>query len=325
VPCKAKNCDDGKVPCTANCLKKGGPHLFLWRAADGSLRACGYTDHHLGEAFDYKEVRPFMAAPGCPKCKGQGKSACSDCTKVAIYTETEPKSLGRCKVCINVRPGPGWMACPSCLGLGGLPCDTCLGAKALPDPASATKCPYCKGGNYRCVTCQETGLVDPKAPARTSNYVDWAAVWTGEVRKALSMLGEHSLGRTDRISFRSGRSLEGKVLHKWPAGLVLGIPAEANGDIKVLAVLNRHVFRVEPAKGSPAAPVTEPSPTPADSKPAPPAAAPDTVVLKDGTSVIGKVVGKSETLVVVQTPDGKFVKIEADKVAEIRTPPKLPK
>jgi hypothetical protein len=39
----------------------------------------------------------------------------------------------------------------------------------------------------------------------------------------------------------------------------------------------------------------------------------------------GTVVAKSDELVMVQTPDGKFVKIEAAKIAEIRSAPKVPK
>ena len=53
-----------------------------------------------------------------------------------------------------------------------------------------------------------------------------------------------------------------------------------------------------------------------------PSPGPDTVVLKDGTSVNGKIVARTDDRIVVQTPDGKFLKIEKDKVAEIRSVPK---
>jgi len=53
-----------------------------------------------------------------------------------------------------------------------------------------------------------------------------------------------------------------------------------------------------------------------------PSAGPDTVILKDGTSVNGKIVARSEQLVMIQVPGGKFVKIEKEKIAEIRSDPK---
>jgi hypothetical protein len=71
------------------------------------------------------------------------------------------------------------------------------------------------------------------------------------------------------------------------------------------------------------APAEEKKPAPAPADPAArPAPGPDTVVLKDGTTVNGKIVGRSDEAILLKTPEGKMVKIEADKVAEIRSQPK---
>ena len=53
-----------------------------------------------------------------------------------------------------------------------------------------------------------------------------------------------------------------------------------------------------------------------------PSPGPDTVILKDGTSVNGKIVARSDQLVMIQVPGGKFVKIEKDKIADIQSEPK---
>ena len=53
-----------------------------------------------------------------------------------------------------------------------------------------------------------------------------------------------------------------------------------------------------------------------------PSPGPDTVILKDGSKVNGKIVARSEQLVMIQVPGGKFVKIEKDKIAEIQSDPK---
>jgi hypothetical protein len=49
---------------------------------------------------------------------------------------------------------------------------------------------------------------------------------------------------------------------------------------------------------------------------------PDTVILKDGTKVNGKIVARSEQLIMIQVAGGKFVKIEKEKIAEIQSDPK---
>jgi len=49
------------------------------------------------------------------------------------------------------------------------------------------------------------------------------------------------------------------------------------------------------------------------------APSPDTVILKDGTKVSGKIVARSEQLIMIQVPGGKFVKIEKEKIAEIQS------
>jgi hypothetical protein len=53
-----------------------------------------------------------------------------------------------------------------------------------------------------------------------------------------------------------------------------------------------------------------------------PSPGPDTVVLKDGTTVNGRIMARTEELIMLQTPDGKRVKIEKEKIAEIKTEPK---
>jgi thioredoxin-like negative regulator of GroEL len=53
-----------------------------------------------------------------------------------------------------------------------------------------------------------------------------------------------------------------------------------------------------------------------------PSPGPDTVILKDGSKVNGKIVARSEQLVMVQVPGGKFVKIEKEKIADIQSDPK---
>jgi len=324
VACKAKGCDNGRIPCPGKCLKATGARAFVWRTPEGRIHTRGFTLNHVGEVFEYKEVKPFAPAAGCPKCKGIGNGPCAECVKFAVYVEAEPRSLGKCKTCEASRPA-GSLPCPSCLGLGGIPCDTCLGAKSVPDPGSATKCPYCKGGELRCVACSETGLIDPKVPLRAPSHADWAA-WVGEMRKALAILGDQALSKPDRILFRNGRSMDGKILHKMPAGVVLAIPAEPNGDTKVLAVLDRQVFRQEPGKGSVAAPreTTPPPSTPATGEPKP-GPTPDTVTLKDGTVLKGRILIKSDQQLLLETADGKRLRIETEKIEDIRTGSKAPK
>jgi len=53
-----------------------------------------------------------------------------------------------------------------------------------------------------------------------------------------------------------------------------------------------------------------------------PSPGPDTVRLKDGTSVNGKIVARTEQMIMIQVPGGKFMKIDKDKIAEIQSEPK---
>lgn len=53
-----------------------------------------------------------------------------------------------------------------------------------------------------------------------------------------------------------------------------------------------------------------------------PSAGPDTLLLKDGTKVNGKIVARAEEMIMIQTPDGKFVKVPKEKIAEIKSEPK---
>lgn len=53
-----------------------------------------------------------------------------------------------------------------------------------------------------------------------------------------------------------------------------------------------------------------------------PSPGPDTVVLKDGTKVNGKIIARNDELIMVKTPEGKMVKIEKEKISGIKTEPK---
>jgi hypothetical protein len=112
-------------------------------------------------------------------------------------------------------------------------------------------------------------------------------------------------------------------------GIVLEMRDASGGEIQAVAILNRHGYRHERLSAPPkAAPPDEKKPTPAPAAPAPspkPQATPDTVVLKDGTTLEGKIVMRSDDLLLLKTSDGKTVKIEMDNVSEVRSQPQKPK
>jgi len=191
----------------------------------------------------------------------------------------------------------------------------------VPVLESMTACSLCKEGIIGCGLCEDTGLYDSKAKR---NPVVLAPVLRlrGELRQALSKIDEANFTVTERVTFRDGRSLQGVIVHHMSDGIMLATRVTATQDLQILPVFIKQGYRLTPVSSAPSPAANEKR-----FEPAPPlvAPAPDTVVLKDGTTITGKIVAKSDELLVVQTADGKFVKIGAEKVAEIRTQPKPPK
>jgi hypothetical protein len=321
--CPVKGCDKGKVECPGPCLKRsvgnwkdmpgfGICRTFLIRDDKGDLtNAMRISDHHLGEVWEYK-TGPVR--PSCTNC-GATKTACKDCRE-ATHVVGPFKSLGDCKICGGPQKGASRVACTTCFGSGTLPCTACMGTKSLPVLESLGLCKLCKEGLLPCALCESTGLNTPGRNPKVPNVV---ITLRGDLRQALEKIEEGPLTTTDRATFRDGRSLVGTVLQRSTFGVFLALRSPATQDLQVAPLFTKHGFRLSPASGPfPSLPAADDKKTP----PAAPGATPDTVVLKDGTTVSGKIVAKSEELLMVQTPDGKFVKIEASKVAEIRTAPK---
>jgi hypothetical protein len=327
LPCPAKGCEKGKVDCPAPCLKRsvgiwkdtpglGPARVFIFRDESGKVTGGrSISERHQGELLEFKVSTPV---PCCRKCVGT-KSACQDCREAGTYTLGPYKSLGDCKTCGGAFKGAGKVPCTTCLGSSTLPCADCMGTKTVPVLESASPCALCKEGVVKCGLCEETGINEPKAK-RNPVVVGPVLSLRGELRQALVKIDEDKFQVIDRITLRDGRSFQGIIVHRMSTGIMLAIRIPSTQDLQILPVLNKHGYRVSAASSSP--PTAEEN---KKSTPLAPAAAPDTVVLKDGTSVTGKIVAKSEELLMVQTPDGKFVKIEASKVAEIRSQPKAPK
>lgn len=124
IDCKAPQCDHGKVPCPAPCLKlTQGTWVkkedgLRWRKLTGSG---GYTaevsEHHLGELVVFhRDAAPELKK--CPTCNGTTKADC-----------------------------------PTCQGTGLVPCPECLARKAAPP------CPnHCDKGRVPCPVCDGVGL-----------------------------------------------------------------------------------------------------------------------------------------------------------------------
>lgn len=333
TPCP-KACDKGKLVCPGPCLKKGvGPwkvhpglglsRVIHYRVGQTGIGTMAVSEKHLGEVWEFKEVAPF-ALPTCPTCRGTAKSPCKDCREAGTFAQEMPKSLGPCKDCGGPARGAGRIPCAGCDATGSIPCAACLGTRFLPMPETFVRCTTCVKGVIPCSPCLETGIFDPRIPARVP-VPGIVMSLRPDLRKALEKLEDGRLAPADRVFLRDGRALECSVLHTMSNGIVLVMRAPSGQDLQALALLSKHGFRRERLSAPPspaAAPAAAAQPAPDAPKPAP---GPDTVVLKDGTTVNGKVVGKSELMVIVQTPEGKVVKIEADKVAEIRSQPKAPK
>jgi len=328
TPCKAKGCDQGKLECPAPCLKRG---VGIWKEQVGyglcrififnTPKGVGtgfVSEKHLGQIVEFKEVEPF-ARPECPKCKGVAKTPCKECREAGTYIKEHFKVAGDCRICGGGGKGAGRIPCPACLGTASQPCGGCGGAKVVPVPESTGACGSCKEGRFRCSTCAETGLHDPAAPPpRTPQGPPLVAALRAELRTALASLDDFSFSATDRVSLPGGRGVEGRVILRTYAGiLLLSRPSPGSGFL-LLAVLYKQGFRLE-AMTAPARPADPPSPPDPVAKPSP---GPDTVVLKDGTRVNGRILIRNEDLIMIQTPDGKRVKIEKDQIAEIKSEPK---
>jgi hypothetical protein len=97
----------------------------------------------------------------------------------------------------------------------------------------------------------------------------------------------------------------------------------------LLVVYNKYGVRYEsiapprapqkPPEKQPEKPPEKPPEKTAPDPAAKPPPGPDTIVLKDGTTVNGKILGRSDLVILIKTPEGKTVKIETEKVAEIRS------
>lgn len=321
--CPVKGCEKGKVECPGPCLKRsvgiwkdfpgfGVGRTFIIRDEKGEMTgAMRISDHHLGEVWEYKAGPP---RPSCQNCF-QAKTPCKDC-RDATHVVGAFKSLGDCKICGGSQKGASRIVCATCFGSGTLPCTACMGTKSLPVLDSAAPCKLCKDGILACGLCDATGL---NTPGRNPKVPNWLISLRGDLRQALERIEEGPLPTTDRATFRDGRSLVGTVVHRSNVAAFLALRSATTQDLQLAPLLVKQGFRLTSASGSaPSAPVADEKKTP----PAGPVAALDTVVLKDGTTVGGKIVAKSEELVMVQTADGKFVKIEAAKIAEIRSAPK---
>ncbi len=322
--CPAK-CRKGLLDCPEPCLKRtagvwkttntGVYRMFVYR--DGNVvRQYGKSLKHLGELLEFKEVKPFGLSD-CKTCKG-GANACSECRKAGTFVEALPKSLGVCRRCARSITGGGSLPCESCHGVGGLLCEACCGAKQVPEPDTTVACGTCTAGIFKCRTCQETGFVDPKtAPLRPQP-------WQEELRTSLPKLVDAWPAATERLFFVAGHAVEGAIVQRLGDSVTLALPAQPDGSLPVLGVhLAKHPYRRASLKtGAPKetpAPQTPPTTPP---PPAPKTPGPDTVTLKDGTVLKGKILMRSDDVILIETDDGKRVRVEMDKVKDVKSEPK---
>lgn len=315
--CTAPGCDKGKAACPGPCFKRSAgtwddkeSRVFFFRPGDGRARSVTISSKHLGDLFEFKEIKPFANA-FCPKCKGMGQGPCGDCPKLGTYVEKPPAFIGACKICAKSPKGRSWIACPACQGEGSLPCTACFGTKTSVDPDSSAACTACTAGIIRCANCGDTGLLDPKKPPAAPTAL------RTEIRKALAALDEGRLKLTDRLVLHDGRFVDGAVIHASAEATALWIPASAQSpDPRVLTLGSQKIHHQGVARAAPA-----PAPAvPAVGGEKPPG--PDTVILKDGTKLQGRILIRSEQLIMMETADGKRVKIDTDKIAEIKSAPK---
>ncbi|MDB5328847.1 MAG: hypothetical protein JWM57_4416 [Phycisphaerales bacterium] len=130
---KCPKCKDGKVPCSASCLKRSDfhgeidkannvPMSRLFRNKDGS----GFHWHegHIGDLV-VQENGTWVDKGKCPTCAGTSQ-----------------------------------IICPTCHGTAKRECQTCRGA-GVTGPA----CTVCKGDQTACATCGGSGLKASAKPA----------------------------------------------------------------------------------------------------------------------------------------------------------------
>lgn len=301
--CAAAGCEKGRTACPGKCLKRnvgvwkeqagmGRVRPFIFKMGkDGPSATSFLTERHLGKLLEFKEVPPFSLSD-CAMCHGSDQGPCARCRAAGTFVEGPPVPKGDCADCGGPGRGAGQTVCSSCLGSGSASCETCLGAGALPERESAAACGACRKGVISCPTCSDTGLVDPKNSPVSRTPLQ------SELRRALARVGCKPCAPTDRLTLRDGRTIEGAVLGVIPDGMILLTGTEA--DLRATVAFRKHGIRHEC--------LALPDPT----------SQVETVVLKGGRIVQGRIVAKSDQLIMVRTPEGETVKIERSSVAEIR-------
>ena len=302
--CASAGCEKGRSPCPGKCLKRdagvwkeqagmGRVRPFIFKVGKGGTSAAFFlTERHLGKVFEFKEVPPFSLSD-CAMCHGSDQGPCARCRAAGTFVEGPPVAKGDCADCGGPGRGAGQAVCSSCLGTGSASCESCLGAGALPERESAAACDACRKGVVSCATCADSGLVDPKVLGVSRTPLQ------GELRRALARVGCKPFAPTDQLTLCDGRAIEGTVLQVIPDGIL--VLAGPETDLRATVLLRKHGFR----RGSLMPPE---------------AATPrlDTVVLKGGRIVQGRIVAKSDELLMIRTPEGETVRIEASSVSEVR-------
>src|SRR5262249_21928495 len=153
-------------------------------------------------------------------------------------------------------------------------------------------------GVLKCGLCEGTGINEAKT-GRNPMVAAQVVRLRGELRQGFAKIEDLNLQVTDRVTLLDGRSLQGMILRRMSDGIILATWAPSTRDIQVLAVQSKqgyrvtHVSSLPPATAAPNGAKQAPATTPA------PSSGTDTVVLKDGTSVSGKIVAKSDELLMV--------------------------
>ncbi len=298
-PCAEPGCERGRKPCPGPCFKRdagvwkeergaGRVRPFFIRTGKDSAATAFLGARHLGQVFEFKEVPPFPL-PECAICHGSDQGPCARCRTAGTFVEAPPVAKGDCPRCGGPDRGAGKTACPSCFGRGKAPCETCFGAGKVPVRESAAACGACRKGIVSCDMCADTGLVDPKTLPKPTSL-------QAEVRLSLARV-EGPVPPADRVTMRDGRSFEGTVLRAMKDGIVLLTGPET--DLRAIALLATHGYRREPL-------------------PPPETPRPDTVLLKDGRTLRGRIVARSDELLMLRTSQGETLRLEAARIAEIR-------
>jgi hypothetical protein len=286
------DCDKGRQPCPGRCLRReagvwrdvpgvGRARAFFFRSGKGGAGTTYLTERQLGLVYEFKEVPPFPL-PECAMC-GSGREPCARCRAAGTFVETSPVLKGECPECGGPARGAGQRVCGTCLGSGKSTCGRCFGAGSTPVPESAASCGGCAKGTVACVPCADTGLL--ASPPKTAPT---------DVRKALARV-EGPLPATHRVTFRDGRIVDGAVLQNLQDGFLFLAGSES--DLRLWEVPARQGARREELAATPRT---------------------DTVVLKDGKTVHGRIVAQSDQLLMLRTSEGETLKIEVARIAEIR-------